>query len=186
MTANFLMTVFLCHIRSPKRHEIGIYLLWKSTRKSCMMCRMAPFLMTLNEPSCRNCFRFYYWLEPSCFTKYATDLREIFRFGSFMGMDDCSAVKLGCERSSDVAMATDFRLFNPHFRHSDQCVINFVHSSMTRSTVVSVIHEVDRQRFLLTTPVHRGTDIPPWTFPRDSRATGTTRSASAALNAGIS
>ena len=29
---------------------------------------------------------------------------------------------------------------------SDQCVINFVHLSTTRSTVVSVIHEVDRDR----------------------------------------
>ena len=41
------------------------------------------------------------------------------------------------------------------------CNINFVHPATTRSTVVSVIHEVDRRRFLPTTPVHRRTDISP-------------------------
>ena len=81
------------------------------------------------------------------------------------------------------------------FRHSDQCVINCVHSATTRSTVVSVIHEVDRRRFLLTTPVHRGTDIDPLGtdtprghfplrhFPDTRVLRDTTRSASAALHA---
>jgi len=56
------------------------------------------------------------------------------------------AVKLGCDRSGDAAMATDFCLFNPYnfFLHSDQCVINFVYSATTRSTVVGVKLEVDR------------------------------------------
>ena len=55
-----------------------------------------------------------------------------------------------------------------------------MHSSSTGSTVVSVIHEVDRRRFLLTAPVYRGMDIDPLTmdifprqtFPWHSRATG--------------
>jgi len=48
--------------------------------------------------------------------------------------------------SRDVAMVTIF-LFSPHnlFRNSDQCVMNFAHSATTRSTVVGVIHEVDRR-----------------------------------------
>jgi len=79
---------------------------------------------------------------------------EIFRIGSLTGKDD---------RSRDVAMATSFCLFNStqFFRHNDQCVINFVQSSTTGSTVKSVLHEVDRRRFLLTTPVHRGTSLTP-------------------------
>jgi len=40
--------------------------------------------------------------------KYATDLREIFRIGSLTGMACMIAVKLGCDRSSKDAMATNF------------------------------------------------------------------------------
>ena len=38
-------------------------------------------------------------------------------------------------------------LFSPHnfFFVTDQCVLNFAHSATTRSTVVGVIHEVDRR-----------------------------------------
>ena len=55
------------------------------------------------------------------------------------------AVKLGYDYSRGVvSMANYFCLFNLHnvFRHSDRCVINFVHSTMTRtcSTVVGVIY----------------------------------------------
>ena len=58
------------------------------------------------------------------------------------------ALKLCCDSSRDVAIATDFCSFNAHFfRRGDQCVINFVHSSTTRFTVVSVIHEVDLDDF---------------------------------------
>jgi len=48
--------------------------------------------------------------------------------------------------------------------------MNCVHPATTHSTVVGVIHEVDRRRFLSTTPVHRRTDTAPgnghspWTF----------------------
>jgi len=34
----------------------------------------------------------------------------------------------------------------------DERVINLVHPATTRSTVVGVIHELDRRRVLLTTP----------------------------------
>ena len=72
------------------------------------------------------------------------------------------------------------------------CNINFVHSSTTRSTVVSVIHEVDRRRLLLTTPANghwpSGNGHSPWAFPlRHFPGTrvrrDTIRSASAALYA---
>ena len=54
-----------------------------------VMCRMAPFLMTLDDPKYRNCFRFLLLVrEPSHLRKYATNLCEIFRIGSLMGVDD--------------------------------------------------------------------------------------------------
>ena len=59
-------------------------------------------------------------------------------------------------QSRDVALATNFCLFNPHiFRNSDQCVIKYVHWATMRSTVVGVTHKVDRRRVLLTTSIHR-------------------------------
>ena len=41
-----------------------------------------------------NAFRFYYWFEPNYFRNHATDLREIFRIGSLMGVDDCCEIGL--------------------------------------------------------------------------------------------
>ena len=111
------------------------------------------------------------------------------------------AVKLGCDRLSNVATATNFCFFcfqSTHFFVTDQCVINFVHSATTRSTIVDVglIHEIDRRRFLLATPIRLKTDNAPWerTFPAGHFPLwhcpdtcvrqDTTRSASAALDAG--
>ena len=37
--------------------------------------RMAPFLMTLDDSNCRNCFRFLLSVRGQLFRKYATDLR---------------------------------------------------------------------------------------------------------------
>ena len=108
-----------------------------------------------------------------------------------MGIDDCCEIGLRSFKGHCHGNQFLFVQSTHFFRHSDQCVINFVHPATTRSTIVGVIHEVDRRRLLLTTTIHRETDIAPWTFPartfpRHSRVTGrdTTRSASAALNVG--
>jgi len=52
-----------------------------------------------------------------------------------------TAMKLGCDHSRNVAMVTNFCLFDADnsFCYSDQCSINYVHSSTTHSTVISVI-----------------------------------------------
>jgi len=110
-------------------------------------CRMAAFLMTLDDPNCRNCFRLLLLVkaQPSYFTKYATNLRLIFRIDSPAGADDCCTIGSKKRSLEGRCHGTDFCLFNPHiFCHSDQCVIKFdklcVHSATMRSTVVNVIH----------------------------------------------
>ena len=117
---------------------------------------------------------FYYWFEPSYFRKYATDLRELFRIGSLVGIDDCC--KTGLRSLKGRCHGNQFCLFNPHYDFFSpqwpMCNKLCVHSATTRSTVVSVTHEVNSRRVSLTTrPIHRDTDIPPQTFPRHSCAT---------------
>jgi len=142
--------------------------------------------MTLDDPNCRNCFRFLLLVRLQFFFSKST--RPMFAtfsdlYGGLMGINDCC--KMGLRSLRDLLWQPTF-VYPIHtiFCHSDQCVIDFVHSATTRSTVVSVIHDVDRRRFLPATPVHRrtdidppGTGIPPWafppqTFPWYSRATG--------------
>jgi len=73
-------------------------------------CRMAAFLMTLDDPNCRNCFRLLLLVkaQPSYFTKYATNLRLIFRIDSPAGADDCCTIGSKNDRLRDVAMALIF------------------------------------------------------------------------------
>ena len=96
-------------------------------------------------------------------------------------------VKLGRDRSRDVAMVTNLSLFISHnfFRNSDQRVINIVHLATMRSIAVArigVIHEVDRRRVLLN-----HANAPTTCQFLAVQSTGlrwdTTISASAALNA---
>ena len=73
---------------------------------------MAPFLMTLNDPDCRNCFRLYYLFEANYFRKYATNLRLIFRIGSLMSVDDRCEIGLRSLKGSRTA--TNFCFFSIH------------------------------------------------------------------------
>jgi len=87
------------------------------------------------------------------YQKVPIELRQIFRIGSHTGADDCCETGLRsligcCHGNHFFIQSTEF------FHHSDQCVINFVHSATTRLTVVDVIHVVDRRGVLLTTPIH--------------------------------
>ena len=50
--------------------------------------------MTLDEPNCRNWFWFLLLVRACYFRKYATDLREICRIASLMGINDCGEMKL--------------------------------------------------------------------------------------------
>ena len=120
---------------------------------------MASFLITLNNPNCLNCFRFYYSFEPNYFRNCATDLRPIFRIGR-LRREWC---EIGLHSFNGRCHGNHFFVIqSTHFCHSDQCVINFVHSATTRSTIAIVIHEVDRRPVLLVaTLIHRGTDIFP-------------------------
>jgi len=52
----------------------------------------------------------WYSFESNYLKTCATDLYQILRIGSPTDVDDC--VKLGCDRSKDVAMATSY--VNPH------------------------------------------------------------------------
>jgi len=152
---------------------------------------MTPFLNDLEWPNRRSCFRFLRFFEPN-FLKvymYETDLCPISELLVAV-LIQLIAVKLGCCRLKDVDVVTIFLFIQStqFFCHSDQRVINIVHSATTRSTVVGVIHEVGRRRFLLTAPIYRITDIFPGHFPLrhflDTRVRrNTTRSASAALDA---
>jgi len=122
-----------------------------------VICRMAPYLVTLNDPNCRKCIRFYWLIGLSCLKIYTTDLCPVFRIGSPTGKDDCC--EIGLRSLRDVAMVTCLFVRSTHFCHSDQCVISSVHSATTLSTVVGAIHEVDRRRVRLTTPIHRRFDV---------------------------
>ena len=53
-STNFLLTVFLCHARSPKRHEVGIWLLWKSNGKSHVISRMVQRWRETRQPTTAN------------------------------------------------------------------------------------------------------------------------------------
>jgi len=152
--------LFFCHAMSAKRHEIRIELTWKANKKSYVICRTAPLSITLNGPNCWNCF----WILLLVRAQLFQCMRPIFAlFSGLVALPaQMIAVKLDCDRSRDVAMATNFCIQSTQFfRHSYHCVIHTVHSATTRSTVVGVIHEVDRRRGLSTTPLHRKTDIVP-------------------------
>jgi len=126
--------------------------------------------MTLND---RNSSGFYYWFEPSYLKKYLTNYREIYRIAGFKGVDVCCEMRLRSLKGRCYGNRFLFTQSSQVFRHSDQCVTDFAQSSTTRSIVVSVTHEVDRRRFLLTTSVYRETDIDPWKqiFPLDISST---------------
>jgi len=142
--------------------------------------------MTLNDPNCRNCFRFLLLVRVQLFWKYATDLREIYRIAS-MGVDNTCEMWLRCDRSRDVAMATDFSLLNPHnfFVTVTTCnkLCAVIHDGLDGQKW-SVVHEVDRDNFCwqhhytaewTLSPWKRtfppGRFPPPQTFPWHSRAT---------------
>jgi len=55
------------------------------------MCRMAPFLMTLDDPNCRNCFRFSLLVEFG-----SRSIISEYMIGSFSGIDDCCEIELRC------------------------------------------------------------------------------------------
>jgi len=142
---------------------------------------------------------FYYWFEPNYFRKYAIV------FDQFPGLVafrrrwlPLNWVAIAWATLPRQRIFVFFCFQSTHFFVTDQCVINFVHSATTRSTIVDVglIHEIDRRRFLLATPIRLKTDNAPWerTFPAGHFPLwhcpdtcvrqDTTRSASAALDAG--
>ena len=102
----------------------------------CVICRMAPFLMTLDDPNCRSCFRFLLLVrpfEPYYFRKYATDLRKLLPIGSNTGVDDCCEIGLRSLKGRCHDNQFLFIQSTQFFRHGNQCVINVVHSATTRS-----------------------------------------------------
>jgi len=121
---------------------------------------------------CRKYFRFLLLVRAQLFQQVRErSSRNFLSWYSVMGVDDCC--EMGLRSLKGRCRGNQFLFIQSamFFRRSNQCVINFVHSATTRSAAVSVIHEVDRRRFLLTTPIHRGTDndpleidISPWTF----------------------
>ena len=84
-------------------------MLRKSNRKSFVICRMD-----------RNCFGFFHMFETNYFTKYATDLRDIFRIEMWL-----RSLKGRCHGNRFI-----FTHSTQFFRHSDQCVINSSTGSM--------------------------------------------------------
>ena len=121
---------------------------------------------------------FYYWFNANIyFRKYATDLREICRIGSLSGIGDCCEMELRSLKGR--CHGNQFLFVHFTFFSSQRPVFNklcvFSHDALDHH--ISVIHDADRRRFLLTTPVHRCTDIdplgtdisfldiPPTTFP---------------------
>ena len=144
--------------------------------------------MTLTFESASNFYYFRVQFPQSILDRFLPNFQNWWPYGHRWLLWNWVAIVQGTLPWQPIFVCSIHTFF---FRHSDQCVINFVHPATTRSTIVGVIHEVDRRRLLLTTTIHRETDIAPWTFPartfpRHSRATGrdTTRSASAALNVG--
>jgi len=99
MATNFLLAVFLCHARSPKRHEIGKKIGLEV--QSEVVCDLSNGTLTVDIAS-----GFYHWFDDNYFRKYATNLREIFSIGSLSGVDDCCEMELRSLR--DVATATNF------------------------------------------------------------------------------
>jgi len=73
------------------------------------------------------------FFEPNYFRNYATDLRPIFRIVSCMGADN--SCKIGLRSLKGRCHCNHFFTNSIYgfFRHSDVCVINFVHSATTRS-----------------------------------------------------
>ena len=143
-------------------------------------------LMTSNGPNCQNCFRFFYnRFQANYFRKYATDLRPVFRIRSLVVADDCCETGLR-SLSRDVATATNFCLSNPHIFFATVTNVYQTLCIQPRRArpFAGVIHEVDHRPGLLTTPIHRGTDISPSGISSTLTCDGvTTRSASAALDA---
>jgi len=144
---------------------------------------MAPFLMTLDDPNCRSWFRFLLLVrpfEPNYFRKYATDFCKLLPIGSITGVDNCRQIGLrslkGRCHDNQFLFIQSTQFFSSQWPMcNERCV--FSHDALDRrryNTILAVI----RRRFLLTTPIHRGTDISPgnkhspWTFPWHSRATG--------------
>jgi len=152
---------------------------------------MTPFLNDLEWPNSRSCFRFLTIFRaklPQSVHVWDRSLPNFRIIGSRADSADCCEIGLLSLKRRWRGNNFLFIQSTQFFRHSDQRVINIVHSATTRSTVVGVIHEVDRRRFLLTTPIYRITDIFPGHFPLrhflDTRVRrNTTRSASAALDA---
>jgi len=147
---------------SAKRHEIRIELTWKANKKSYVICRTAPFSITLNGPNCWNCF----WILLLVRAQLFQCMRPIFALFSGLVVLPAQmiAVKLDCDRSRDVAMATNFCIQSTQFFSSQLPLCN-THCAFSHDTL-------DRRRCntwgLSTTPIHRGTDIvPPGYIPSD-------------------
>ena len=114
MATNFLLTEstpYFRHSESPKRHEIF----------SCFESRIGSRLLSVEWiNNCRNCFGFFHMFEANYFTKYATDLRDIFRIEMWL-----RSLKGRCHGNRFI-----FTHSTQFFRHSDQCVINSSTGSM--------------------------------------------------------
>ena len=101
--------------------------------------------------------------EPNYFRKYATDLRKFLPIGSITGVDDCCEIGLwslkGRCHDNQFLFIQSTQFFSSQWPMCNKrCV--FSHDALDRGRYNTIL-EVIRRRFLLTTPIHRGTDISP-------------------------
>ena len=144
-------------------------------------------LMTSNGPNCQNCFRFFTTGSRPIISE---STRPTFaQFSGFVALWlQMIAVKLDCDRSRDVGTLPRQPIFVYQIHIFFATVTNVYQTLCIQPRrarpFAGVIHEVDRRPGLLTTPIHRGTDISPSGISSTLTCDGvTTRSASAALDA---
>jgi len=139
---------------------------------------------------------FFHWFEANYFRKYATDLREIFRIDRLLGLDNCCEIGLRSLMGRCHGNKFSFIQSTQFFRQWPMCnkLCALIHDALDRR------HEVDRGDFCWqhnehsytaerTLPLSNGYfptgHSPLGHFPETRARRDTTRSASAALNAGI-
>jgi len=105
---------------------------------------------------------------------YVTDLCEVFRMDSLFGRDDCC--EMGSRSLKGYCHGNQL-CFTQSTQFFDKCVLKVVQSSTTVDGLDGRKRNTRRRlrRFLLTTPLHHGTDtaptletdipLPPQTFP---------------------
>ena len=114
-------------------------------------------LMTLDDHNCRNCVRFLLLVQAQLSQKVRDRSSPNFQDGRRWLLWNWVPIAHETLPWQPIFVYSIQKVF----RHSDPCVINFVLSATTRSTVVGVMYKVDRRRFPLATPIRRETDTAP-------------------------